>query len=407
MTTMSISNSLITQLKPKAKQYDVRDGRLKGFMIRVQPTGNMTYAVQYARGERVTLGKVGIMTPAQAREKAVKILGEYASGSNPKNLEKERRGIPTLRDFLDNDYGAWVKTHNISGEEAIKTIERHFDHLLDTPLDQIKAQDVEKWRTRKLESKSIKANTINRTVTPLRSAITKAVEWGFIKEHGLSGLKILKYDDTRIRFLSEDEKSRLFEALNKRDQKLKEQRQRANQWREQRGYECYPEMKDDEFAAHLMPMVILALNTGVRRGELLRLKRTHINLEKATLFVEKSKNYLARYVPLNKTAVNAISIWLQQTSNLNSLYLFPSPFDSAKPIGEIKKAWGKLVKENANIQNLRWHDLRHDFASNLVMEEVSLYAVQKLMGHKKIDQTMKYAHLAPEYIAESVGRLDK
>ncbi|WP_423062682.1 tyrosine-type recombinase/integrase [Candidiatus Paracoxiella cheracis] len=61
---------------------------------------------------------------------------------------------------------------------------------------------------------------------------------------------------------------------------------------------------------------------------------------------------------------------------------------------------------DAGIKNLRWHDLRHDFASNLVMKEVSLYAVQKLLGHKKIDQTMKYAHLAPDFIAESVRRLD-
>ena len=152
-------------------------------------------------------------------------------------------------------------------------------------------------------------------------------------------------------------------------------------------------------------MVILALNTGIRKGELLHLKRSHINLKQNTLFVEKSKNYLARYVPLNNKASGMLETWMRQTEGLNSPYLFPSPSDANKPITSMKKAWTKVVND-AGIKNLRWHDLRHDFASNLVMKEVSLYAVQKLLGHKKLDQTMKYAHLAPDFIAESVKRLD-
>lgn len=405
MTAVSITNSLIAKLKPKDKEYDVRDNRLKGFMVRVQPTGNMSYVVQYVRGKRVTLGKVGVLTPAQAREKAVKILGDYANGLDPKQAEAARKGVPTLQAFLEKEYGPWVKTHNVSGDEAVKTIYRHFTHLMNTPIDQIKAQDIDKWRTKKLESKGMKVNTVNRTVTPLRSAITKAVEWGIIKGHGLAGLKVLKYDDTRIRYLSEAEKSKLFDVLQARDRKLRLQRNNANEWRKARSYELYPKIKEGEFSDYLLPMVILALNTGVRKGELLNLKRSHINLEQATLFVEKSKNYLARYVPLNDKAKAMLSTWMRQSGFLNSTYLFPSPADSSKPITSVKKAWAKVLND-AGIENLRWHDLRHDFASNLVMKEVSLYAVQKLLGHKKIDQTMKYAHLAPDFIAESVRRLD-
>lgn len=406
MTAVSITNSLIAKLKSKDKEYDIRDNRLKGFMVRVQPSGNMSYVVQYARGKRVNLGRVGILTPAQAREKAVKILGDYANGLDPKQAEVARKGVPSLKTFLETEYAPWVKAHNASGEEAIKTIYRHFTHLMDTPIDQIKAQDIDKWRTKKLESKSMKVNTINRTVTPLRSAISKAVEWGVIKEHGLAGLKVLKYDDTRIRYLEAEEKSQLFLTLNARDRKLQLQRKSANEWRKVRGYDLYPEIKEGAFADYLLPMVILALNTGVRKGELLNLKRSHINLKQGTLFVEKSKNYLARYVPLNNKATSMLETWMRQTESLQSPCLFPSPTDPSKPITNIKKAWTKVVND-AGIENLRWHDLRHDFASNLVMKEVSLYAVQKLLGHKKIDQTMKYAHLAPDFIAESVRRLDE
>ena len=96
MTTVSITNSLIAKLTPKDKQYDVRDNRLKGFMVRVQPTGNMTYAVQYTRGKRLTLGNVGVLTPAQAREKAMKVLGDFAHGLSPQEAEAEKKGIPSL-----------------------------------------------------------------------------------------------------------------------------------------------------------------------------------------------------------------------------------------------------------------------------------------------------------------------
>ena len=173
MNNVSITNSLISRLKPKAKEYDVRDTRLKGFMIRVHPTGKMSYIVQYARSRRTKLGEVGVITPAEARERAVKILADYANGITPQQAKREKQQVPTLKAYLDKDYAAWVKTHNISGDEAIKTIERHFSHLLDKPIDQIKVQDIEKWRTRKLESKAMQANTINRTITPLRSALAK------------------------------------------------------------------------------------------------------------------------------------------------------------------------------------------------------------------------------------------
>ncbi|WP_423062680.1 tyrosine-type recombinase/integrase [Candidiatus Paracoxiella cheracis] len=343
MTAALITVSLVNKLQPKDKRYEVRDTELKGFMVRVSPSGVKTYAVQYKRSGRVTLGQHPALKLGKARDKAKKIIGDYADGLDPKQAEAKRKGIPTLKTFLTEEYEPWVKMHNISGEEAIKTIKRHFSHLMDTPIDQIKAQDIDKWRTKKLELKSMKVNTINRTVTPLRSAITKAVEWGIIEQHGLAGLKVLKYDDTRIRYLDEEEKEKLFAALNEREHKLKVGRISANEWRKSRGYDLYPEIKDFEFADHLLPMVILALNTGVRKGELRSLKRSHINLKQSTLFVEKSKNYLARYVPLNNKATTMLETWMRQTESLNSSYLFPSPSDPSKPITTITSVLDNCV----------------------------------------------------------------
>lgn len=406
MANVSITASLIAKLKPKAKQYDVRDRVLKGFMLRVYPSGNMTYAVQYKRGGRVTLGKVGVLKAAEARDKAKKIIGDYANGLDPVQAEVKKRGIPTLKQFIYDKYGNWLKTHNVSGDEDIKTIERHFGHLLDKPIDQIHIDAVDSWRTKKLLSGEMKANTINRTITPLRSALSKAVAWKIIDNSGLAGLKILKCDDTRIRFFSQDERKRFFEAIYAREKRIKEKRASANKWRKARGYELYPAINDKDFADHLFPMIIVAMNSGVRKSEEKRINRlTDIDFEQNIFYIRKSKNFLARYIPMNKTSVNALNTWIRQTAYLNSPYLFPSPYNPNKPIVDIKKAWMKLL-EDAKIEDFHWHDLRHDFASRLVMAGVSLYTVQKLLGHKKTDQTMKYAHLAPDFIAESVRKLD-
>tara|TARA_R110000868_G_scaffold144960_1_gene364466 strand:- start:10950 stop:12170 length:1221 start_codon:yes stop_codon:yes gene_type:complete len=406
MPVANINNTLINKLQPKAQRYEIRDQRIKGFMIRVQPTGQKTYLVEYARGKRISIGKVDILTLAQAREKALRVLSDYTRGLLSANSLHGKAEMPTLRVFLDQDYAAWVRAHNPSGDEAIKTIERHFRHIMEKPLNAIKVQDIEKWRTKKLETQAMKPNTINRTITPLRSAISKAVEWGILKEHVLASLKPLKYDDTRIRYLSEDERKRLFLAVEQREKKLKQKRLTANEWRQSRHKALYPVIVDDEFSDYLKPMIIIALNTGVRRSELLNLKRQDINLEQGTLFVEKSKNYLARHIPLNKAAKQALAQWLKPTQRMNSRYVFPNLSQPEKPLKSVKKAWTKIIKEDAGIEDFRWHDLRHDFASRLVMKNVSLYVVQKLLGHRKIEQTMKYAHLAPEFIAESVGRLD-
>jgi len=401
-----ISASLINRLKPKEKEYDVRDTKTEGFLIRVLPSGKMRYVAQYARGRRINVGKVGVMKPEDARGKAADIIRDYEKGIDPKTAALKAKGMPTLRAFLDDDYAPWVKAHNESGEEAIKTIERHFSSLLGKKLDKITVQELEKWRTKKLESKAMQVNTVNRTITPLRSAISKAVEWGILDEHVLKGVKTLKCDDTRVRYLSAAETEKIFEVLNKREESVKAGRARANEWRKKRGKPLYPEYKKKDFIDHFLPMVIVTLNTGVRRSELFRLKRRYVNLEDNTLFVEKSKNYMARHIPLNKTAQKALKQWLKQTEAIESAYVFPSPRNPEKHVSSIKTVWTN-VRDDCKVEDLRWHDLRHDFASKLVMKEVSLYTVQKLLGHKKISQTMKYAHLAPDFMAESVGRLDK
>lgn len=146
--------------------------------------------------------------------------------------------------------------------------------------------------------------------------------------------------------------------------------------------------------------VTLALNTGLRRNELFRLRWTDINIRVGLLTVTKSKNGKPRHVNINADAADAI----QQLAKLrdDTGYVIPGP---PAPRGRDWRDWFEIAVEAAKIPNFRFHDLRHSFASRLVMAGVDLRTVMELMGHSDIAMTMRYAHLAPAHKQDAVERL--
>jgi integrase len=154
-----------------------------------------------------------------------------------------------------------------------------------------------------------------------------------------------------------------------------------------------PELDDSHFVDHLKPALLLSINTGIRRGELMKLLWTDVNLGKdASLFVRgiSSKSSKGRHVPLNDEAKNTLIQWKAQQGNTR--HVFTGQDD--QPITDFKTAWNNLL-EKAEIENFRWHDMRHHFASRLVMAGVDLNTVRELLGHSDLKMTLRYAHLAP------------
>jgi integrase len=124
-----------------------------------------------------------------------------------------------------------------------------------------------------------------------------------------------------------------------------------------------------------------------------------------TLRAEVEKAEMTRYMPMNDTAYDVLSKWKEQSGKIVlSALIFPSPQTGAK-INTCKTAWGRLLKR-AEIENFRWHDMRHDFASRLVMKGVDLNTVRELLGHADLKMTLRYAHLAPENKMKAVEMLD-
>lgn len=398
----TINSSLISKLKPKVKPYDVRDDKLTGFLVRVNKSGKLVYMCEFARGKRITIGKTNVLSPAQARHKALTILGDATKGIDPR--KKKNKAGTTFKDFIELHYKPWVIEHRKCGHKTIKNIDRCFlrGNLDAYALADITPALIDQWRTKRLkDNRSIE--TVNRDITSLKAALSKAVLWEFIDKHPLEKLKQLKSDrSAKVRYLTHNEENRLRESLIQRDNKIKEERKNANQWRQERNYDLLPELYKFHFADHLTPMVLLSLNTGLRQGEIFSLKWENINFERASLTIEGTyaKSGTTRHIPLNSEALATLQEWRKQSSF--QTYIFTNK--KGEPLGNVKKSWAKILK-TAQIENFRWHDMRHHFASRLVMSDVDLNTVRELLGHSDLTMTLRYAHLAPEHKASAVERL--
>ena len=261
-----LTNRTITALNSRKNTYDVRDTDIKGFLIRVRPSGANTYLLQYRNKEgkqqSYKIGLAGNVTPAQARDIAEKEAARVASGIDIQaerkqyKVEAENRKFQTLRGFIEHKYEPWVLEHRKSGKETVKRIERNFGNFYDKPLVDINAWVIEKWRSERLKS-GIGKETVNRDVVSLKAALSKALEWGLIPLHPLANVKPLKLDSTgKVRYLTEAEEQRLRKALQVRDMKIKSERNSANKWREARGYDLLPDLLDCHYADHITPIVL-------------------------------------------------------------------------------------------------------------------------------------------------------
>jgi integrase len=407
----TINATLLKTIEPTDKPYEVVDDTLTGFLVRVQPTGRVTFYFAYrardGRRQRVKIGTYPSLTAKAARDSADKLNAEVTLGGNPhqeKKVEQRERAKAkheSLEGFLAEKYKDWALAHQRRGTETLALIQRSFAPLYSRRMSEITAWDIQKWRTQKSKA-GLKPATINRSVTTLKAVLNKALEWGVISVNPLQSIKPLKLDSKGvIRFLSPEEEARLRHALEDRQVEIIEGRDSGNEWRRARGVVELPRFQG-ALVDYLKPMVLLDLNTGLRRDELFRLKWSDINLERKILTVagENAKSGHTRHVPLNSECIALLREWRkQETGEL----VFPSPL-TGKKFNSVAKAW-TLLRKRAELNDFRLHDLRHTFASKLVMAGVDLYTVKELMGHSTIQMTERYAHLAPEHKASAVERL--
>ena len=245
---------------------------------------------------------------------------------------------------------------------------------------------IENYQTNMLDAE-ISETTVNRKIAVLKHMFTKASEWKMTTDEmskTVHKVKMYKLDNDRIRFLSDEEIPELLEACDYvrtfKDGTIETKKQN-----------------------HLKPILIFALNTGCRKEEILSLKWKQVDQRNGLINLDKTKNGEKRHIPINETLKELLSD-LEGNRHAGSTWVFHDK-KTGNRFTDVTHSF-KTAKKRANIEDFRFHDLRHTFASHLVMVGVDLTTVSRLMGHKSLKMTLRYAHLAPKHFSNAVNMLN-
>jgi integrase len=412
-----ITQKLVNQIKPQTHRFEVWDTELPGFLLRVSPNGKIAYYVMYrtpsGRRARHKIGASPALTAAIARDAAQEFLANLTLGEDPGEVRRKGKAN-NLEEFLENLYGPWVAAERKSGSATLARLRASFKPLLKKKLDELVPHELELWRTTRRDERGVSAATINRDLAALKAALSWAVKRKLLEKNPLNGLEPLQERDSeqKVRYLSPEELKRLYNVLDARDERKRRERDSHNKWLRERGQPELLDLRTVRYVDHLRPMIELSLHTGLRRGELFNLKWSEIDFRHRILTVKAStaKSGKLRHIPLNETAYSCLKDWHKQTGGKG--LVFPGP--RGKVFDNCNKSWRRVLqgaglrykKDDKWVNEFRWHDMRHHFASKLVMSGVDLNTVRELLGHADIKMTLRYAHLAPEVKARAVAKLD-
>jgi integrase len=324
----------------------------------------------YHQGKRIRR-KVGpskkVAEMALADVQVKKAKNDFLGVCEPKKI--------LFKDFA-KEYLEYSKANKArsSYDRDVTIIQKHLVPVLgDLMLSRITVKHVEDHKRQRLDA--VAPSTVNRELNTLKNLFRKAVEWGYLTQSPTAEVKKIKTANQPFRFLSGEEIELLLGA-------------------------CIATGN-----SHFYGIVVTALNTGMRKGEILNLRWENVDMKRATIQVASgtdghTKNYETRSVPMNRS----LRAFLEKhPRRIDTPFVFSGP--SGKPFSKTNYHFGRAV-EKSGIAHVRFHDLRHTFASHLVMKGVDLRTVQELLGHKDLRMTIKYAHLAPDHMRKAVEVLD-
>ncbi len=296
-------------------------------------------------------------------------------------LSKRKVEIRENRFFPDKQTGPDpIRFHDFAKEylkwsiankkPSAKTRETSILRILDREfgerrLHEITSFQVEAWKIKR--KKEVKLATVNRELGVLKGFFSKAIKWGKCKEHPAKEVKPFKGATQRLRYLMPDEVRILISNC----------------------------------ADHIKSIVTIAVHTGMRKGEVLGLRRDQVNFERGIITLTDTKNSERRDLPMNET----VKATLRAIGGEDPFFFASSKKKGAHYVW-IEMSFHQAL-EKSGIHDFRFHDLRHTFASNLVMAGEDLNTVGELLGHKHLTMTKRYAHLSPAFKKRAVNVLDQ
>jgi integrase len=347
------------------------DSELKGFGVVVLPSGRKTYCIQYRNTvhikKRLKVGVHGQITAEQARDLAKKNLSQVVQGEDPMEQKKTEMASPRMKELATQYFERHAERKRLKSQNEDKTMLNKYilPAFGDKRVSQVTFHEIQTLHL-KLKALPYRAN---RVLALLSKMFTLAISWGWRTDNPVVGIERYQ-EEKRDRWLNDEELQRLWNVL-----------------------EAYP----SHLTTYVFKFLIL---TGARKGEVLQATWDQFDFKKgiwtkpAHLTKQKKKEYL----PLSDKALEVLQA-LKELASQESVYLFPGKIEG-KSLQEIKTFWKKVILE-ANLGNIRIHDLRHTHASHLVSSGLSLSIVGKLLGHTQVSTTQRYAHLADEPLRQA------
>lgn len=314
-------------------------------------------------------GKKRIFSSSQTtdRKLALQIYDEKRSQYQKVGYGFERPRVrlsELIQDFLEL-HAKHSKITWETDEKRLRAIKRHFGDVL---VHEITAARLEEYRVSRLGEGASKS-TVNRELSLLKTAFNKAIEWGKISDNPIKKIKFYsEKENARTRYLDQDEKVRLLTACPIPTKRI----------------------------------VFFALNTGMRQGEILGLRWKDIDYKANVIAIKHSKAGRPRYVSMN----TELTEMLKSMPSVSE-YVFGSGDSSGQPKWGLYHNFFERAVRQAKIADFCFHDLRHTFASDLVMKGADLKTVSELLGHATMRMTERYSHLSPAHKLVAVEMLPK
>jgi integrase len=370
-----ITKRLVDSLQPAETDYFRWDDDLKGFGVRVRTSGRKVYLLQYRSGgrtRRVGLGIHGNVTPDEARRHAKELAGRVARSEDPAEEIRTRRVAPTVAALCDQFMSVYVPDN--CKPSTCAEYRRSVEIFIKPRIGSLKLLDVKRSHIAQLhqELRHIPYQA-NRTLGVLKRMFSLAGLWDLVPDGTNPCRHVKPYPETeRERFLSPEEYDRLWSTLAELEAEQPGMRSAVNAIR------------------------LLAL-TGCRLGEIQKLRWEYVREDKLKL-------------PDGKTGPRTVYLSPEAVAVLNAIEQLPdNPYVitgtvPGQHLTDLQRPW-RRIRARAGLENVRIHDLRHSFASAAVTNGESLPMIGKLLGHKSVKTTARYAHLADEPVQAAASRV--
>lgn len=352
---------------------DFYDSVITGFILTVSASGSKVYSLryrdQYGKQRQHKIGDAKSITFDKARQQAQKLRSRVVLGENPAEDKQALRKVITLAEFVEGIYIPHIHQHRRNFSATISFLNNHIlPRFGKMHLDAI-TSDMVSDAHQALRAKGYALATVNKLPILFKIIYNLGKKR---KVHGTAnnpadGVALFVTNNAKERYLSLEETQRLQDALE----------QSAN-----------PQLK------FIVPLMLMF---GCRKRELLDAKWVDVDLERRNWHIPMSKTGKARNIPISAKALEM----LRMLPRWNGCpYVVPNP-ETKKPYGNLFCAWD-TARKRAGLPDVRMHDLRHSFASNLVNAGQSIYVVSKLLGHTQVKTTARYSHLSDATLLSAV-----